>query len=83
MGHREAEMGAKSRSTATQRIPKPTGRLLTIKQASKYLGLTVWAIRERIWSGQIPAVRFPGGRKLYLDREDLDRFIDQSKFRYQ
>jgi len=54
-------------------------RLLPLKQAAQYLGLTVWAMRERIWAGQIPVVQFPGGRKQYIDRADLDYFIDQNK----
>jgi len=36
-------------------------RLLPLKKAAEYLGLTTWAMRERIWAGDIPVVRFPGG----------------------
>ena len=54
-------------------------RLLPLKQAAGYLGLTVWAMRERIWAGQIPVVRFPRGRKLYVDICDIDRFIAKNK----
>jgi hypothetical protein len=54
-------------------------RLLPLKEAARYLGLSIWAMRERIWAGQIQVVRFPGGRKLYLDIKDLDRFIEKSK----
>lgn len=50
-------------------------RLLTLSRAADYLGLTVWAMRERIWAGQIPVVRFPGGRKMFVDRTDLENFI--------
>ena len=59
--------------------PTPSPRLLPLKAAAQYLGLTVWAIRERIWAGQIPVVQFPGGRKQYLDIKDLDAFIEQNK----
>jgi excisionase family DNA binding protein len=63
-----------------QGINNPTRpRLLPLKQAAEYLGLTTWAIRERIWAGQIPVVRFPGGRKMYVDRNDIDRFIESHK----
>lgn len=62
-----------------QRIDSPLPRLLTIKQASQFLGLTTWAVRERIWSGQLPVVTFPGGRKQYLDRNDLEGFIQHNK----
>jgi excisionase family DNA binding protein len=54
-------------------------RLLTLSKGADYLGLTVWAIRERVWAGQIPVVRFPGGRKMYIDRADLDNFITSHK----
>jgi len=62
-----------------QRIDSPLPRLFTIKQASHFLGLTVWAVRERIWSGQLPVVQFPGGKKQYLDRDDLEGFIQRNK----
>ena len=54
-------------------------RLLTLKKAADYLGLTVWAMRERIWSGDIPVVRFPGGRKMYIDLQDIEEFIRSNK----
>ena len=53
-------------------------RLLPLKAAAEHLGLTVWALRERIWAGQIPVVQFPGGRKQYIDIVDIDRFINQN-----
>ncbi len=59
--------------------PMPSPRLLPLKQAAQYLGLTVWAIRERIWAGQIPVVQFPGGRKQYIDVQDLESFIQNNK----
>jgi len=64
----------------TQGIPNPSGpRLLPLKKAAEYLGLTTWGMRERIWAGQIPVVKFPGGRKMYVDRLDLDNFIERNK----
>lgn len=54
-------------------------RLLTLKKAADMLGLTVWALRERIWAGHIPVVQFPGGRKQYVDVRDLEGFIDSHK----
>ena len=63
-----------------QWISNPTSpRLLTLKKAADYLGLTVWALRERIWAGHIPCIRFPGGRKMYIDTADLDSFIQRNK----
>jgi hypothetical protein len=59
--------------------PMPSPRLLPIRQAAQWLGLTVWAMRKRIWAGQIPVVQFPGGRKMYVDVEDLEKFIQGNK----
>jgi hypothetical protein len=54
-------------------------RLLPLKKAADYMGLTVWAMRERIWAGDIPVVQFPNGRKQYIDIQDLDKFIQDNK----
>jgi len=65
---------------SAQGINNPQGpRLLTLKAAAELLGLTVWGLRERIWAGQIPVVRFPGGRKMFVDRLDLEKFILENK----
>jgi hypothetical protein len=52
---------------------------LLLKRATDYLGLTVWAMRERIWAGHIPVVQFLGGRKRYFDINDLENFIQKNK----
>lgn len=54
-------------------------RLLPLKDAATWLGITTWAMRERIWRGDLPVVRFPGGRKMFLDRKDLEEFIVKNK----
>jgi excisionase family DNA binding protein len=59
-----------------------TPRLLTLKGASEYLGLTIWSLRTRIWAGEIPIVRFQGGRKIFIDRQDLEDFIQRNKETY-
>ena len=66
--------------TKAQWIHNPIGpRLLSLKKAAEYLGLTVWGMRERIWAGQIPVVKFPGGRKQFIDTKDIEAFIEQNK----
>jgi hypothetical protein len=66
--------------TPDARINSPVRpRLLPLKAAAQYLGLTVWGIRERAWAGQLPVVTFPGGRKWYFDVHDLDRFVEGHK----
>ena len=61
---------------------KPTGinrntRLLSIKQTAEVYGATVWYWRERIWAADIPVLRV--GRKQFLDRRDIDAFIERNK----
>ncbi len=64
----------------TQGIGDPLEpRLLPLKQGAARLGLSVWALRERIWAGQIPVVQFPGGRKMYVDSQDLEDVITKNK----
>jgi hypothetical protein len=67
--------------TKAQRIhdPEHSPRLLPLKQAARWLGLTVWAMRERIWAGDIPVVQFPGGRKMFIDVQDMEAFIQNNK----
>jgi hypothetical protein len=67
--------------TKAQRIanPRPYPRLLPLKDAAAWLGLTVWAMRERIWAGDIPVVQFHGGRKMFIDTQDLEAFISDNK----
>jgi hypothetical protein len=67
----------KKASTKAHWIANP--RLLPLKDAAQWLGLTVWSLRERIWAGDIPVVKFPGGRKQFIDVQDLEEFIQRNK----
>ena len=51
-----------------------TPRLVTIKQAAAYCSCSVWAIRQVIWSKELPACMI--GKRYLIDRGDPDRFID-------
>ena len=55
-------------------------RLLSIKEASEYLGRSLWGIRELQWKGILPYVRFD--RRIYFDIRDLDEVIDRHKERF-
>ncbi|MFV1951701.1 MAG: helix-turn-helix domain-containing protein [Nitrospinota bacterium] len=55
-------------------------RLLTVQEASDYLGRSVPSIRELIWAGSLPVVKV--GRRQHLDIFDLDKWIEQHKTRY-
>jgi len=58
-------------------IISATPRLLTIKKASLYSGLPVWAIRQLIWSEKIAYIRL--GAKYYLDITDIEDWIRLNK----
>jgi excisionase family DNA binding protein len=60
---------------------QPQRRLLDIKQAAHYLGATEWAVRDLIWSGKLPVVKWGRGRnaKQYIDLKDIDAFIEGHK----
>jgi excisionase family DNA binding protein len=56
---------------------RPQKRLYSIPEAGQYLGRTVWAIREMVWRGKLPAVR--DGRRVLLDVKDLDQWVEVNK----
>ncbi|MBZ5668021.1 MAG: helix-turn-helix domain-containing protein [Acidobacteriia bacterium] len=65
------------------RIGPPTGRggtvarLLTVKEAAAYVGRTEQAVQHLIHKRELIVVR--RGRRVHLDRADLDRWIDANK----
>jgi excisionase family DNA binding protein len=48
-------------------------RLLTIKEAAKFLGLSVWTLRHHVCQGRISSVKV-GGRRMF-DIKDLEDII--------
>ena len=52
-------------------------RLLTLPEAARYLGCTLWSVRDLIWKGQLPYTRF--GKRFQVDVQDLDAMIDREK----
>jgi excisionase family DNA binding protein len=52
-------------------------RLLTVDQAAVYLGRTKEAVQHLVSSGKVPTVR--ADRRVFLDRNDLDKWIDEHK----
>ena len=55
-------------------------RLYTIKELVDQLGATEWFWRSQIWSGRLPFVQV--GRKMFIDREDIEAFIARHKTRH-
>ena len=56
---------------------RTTTRLLTVKEAAAYIGRTEQAVRHLIHKRELVVVR--KGRRVHLDRCDLDRWIDTNK----
>lgn len=56
----------------------PQPALLTVKQAAVYLGRSEQAVQQLIFQKELPVVRV--GRRVHLDRRDLDAFIEKHKF---
>jgi excisionase family DNA binding protein len=72
----EASSHKRTRDSQSSVLP----RLLTMRQAGDYLAVSYWTVRSWVESGQIPAVRLPGGGKLLrIDRADLDALIERSR----
>jgi hypothetical protein len=58
-------------------------RLYTLKEGAAYLGRSEWGMRELIWAGVIPVVKPQAARKIFLDVQDLDRFVEVNKSVYR
>jgi excisionase family DNA binding protein len=66
---------------STTKIQTTAGkRLYTIKELVDQLGATEWFWRSQIWSGRLPFVQV--GRKMFIDREDIEAFIARHKTRH-
>jgi excisionase family DNA binding protein len=56
-----------------------TKRLFTIKELAAEIGGTKWFWRSMIWDAQLPCVRV--GKKMFVDRNDVEAFIEKNKHR--
>ena len=63
-------------SGCAQIVPKK--RLYSIKELVRDIGATEWFWRTQIWDGQLPFVQV--GRKMFIDREDVENFIRKNKY---
>jgi excisionase family DNA binding protein len=52
-------------------------RLLTVEQAAIYIGRSKASVQHMVAAGSLPVVR--SDRRVFLDRQDLDRWIEQNK----
>jgi hypothetical protein len=55
----------------------PTKRLLSLKDLVQEFGVSMWFWRTQIWDGKLPFVQV--GRKILVDVQDVEKFIDSEK----
>jgi excisionase family DNA binding protein len=60
-----------------QAIEQVTPRVLTVKQAAQYIGMSQWFIRELVYGRKVPYINV--GKKIMFDRSDLDTYLDERK----
>jgi excisionase family DNA binding protein len=65
------------KSSCIQDTPASRARLLSLRDAAVYVALSYWTLRELIWRGELPSVRV--GRRVLVDLEDLDSFVERCK----
>lgn len=58
--------------------PRIQPALLNVKDAAIYLGRTEQAVQHLIFQKELPVVRV--GRRVHLDRRDLDAWIEKNKY---
>ena len=61
-----------------QAVPRVQAVLMSVKDAGVYLGRSEQAIQHLIFSHELPVVRV--GRRVHLDRRDLDIWIEKNKY---
>jgi excisionase family DNA binding protein len=61
--------------------PAVAPRLLGLKAAAAYLGVSDWFVRALLAEGVLTRVQLGKGRRLLFDRVDLDRLIVESRVR--
>jgi excisionase family DNA binding protein len=58
--------------------PRIQPALLNVKDAAVYLGRSEQAVQHLIFQRELPVVRI--GRRVHLDRRDLDAWIEKNKY---
>lgn len=59
----------------------PIRRLLKLKDAAQYLGLSLCTVRAIVQRGELPFISPTENGKWLLDMKDLDQWIEQRKQR--
>ncbi len=76
------EVAAKVKSEISSHVEQLVGRvqpaLLTVKDAAFYIGRSEQAVQHLVFQRDLPVVRH--GRRVHLDRRDLDAWIEKNKY---
>ena len=65
-------------SAANSALPTG-GRLIRLKEAAFYLGMSEWTIRQMAHAGQLKFIQRESGSPMLFDRNDLDTWIEEAK----
>lgn len=65
-------------SQMQQIVTRVQPALLNVKEAAVYLGRSEQAVQHLIFQKELPVVRV--GRRVHLDRRDLDSWIEKNKY---
>lgn len=58
---------------------RPLGRLMSIDQASDEYGIAPGLLRRLITARALASVEFPGVKRVFIERGDMERLIESSK----
>jgi excisionase family DNA binding protein len=62
-------------SEAVITVSAPTARLLSLRNAARYLGVSTWTIRDLMHRDLLKPTMIPGRTRMRIDRADLDLLI--------
>jgi excisionase family DNA binding protein len=79
MDKRLEQMAAEQTVMRQEIVNRPAikPRLLEVPDAAAYIGRTLDAVKMMVHRRELPAVKH--GRRVHLDRQDLDAWIEQGK----
>ena len=55
-------------------------RLISQKEAASYLGISYWTLRDLVFQGELAHIKI--GRRVLLDLEDLEDYIQKAKVQH-
>ena len=83
----QGDRGGHGAGAADAETPALPPRLLDVRAAGRYLGLSYWTVRDLIFAGTLSTVKFPCPRagdgrvirRVLIDRRDLDALIEEHR----